>query len=230
MHKKQESGVLVKNLMVYPLLNLMGPLSHIQPHKNRIQDYYRTGMTYTNSIALSGGNDKGNFRLSFANTDANNIVPNSDFHKKIFNVNFDYNFTKKLSVNLNANYSNEFNHNPPQIGIESLCIPTTISTFANSIDVNWLKNYKTEEGTEMPLARFTNRDNPYWTAYQHTEDVHRDRLFGNVSLRYQFTDWLYVMGRIGQDYYSRPTNYNVPTGTRWLNAAPTGFNGYLLSG
>jgi TonB-linked SusC/RagA family outer membrane protein len=202
-----------------------GSTQPYSPHNNRIKDYYVNGMTYTNSIALSAGYDKGNFRLSFANTDANNIVPNSDFHKKIINANFDYNFTNKLSVNLNANYSNEFNHNPPQIGIESLCIPTTISTFANSIDVNWLKNYKTEQGTEMPLARFTNRDNPYWTAYEHTEDIHRDRLFGNISLRYQFTDWLYAMGRIGQDYYSRPTNYNVPTGTRWLNAAPTGFNG-----
>ena len=202
-----------------------GSIQPYSPHKNRIKDYYVNGMTYTNTIALTGGFEKGNFRLSFANTDANNIVVNSDFHKKIFNANFDYNLTEKLSVNLNANYSNEFNHNPPQIGIESLCIPTTISTFANSIDANWLKNYKTEAGTEMPLARFTNRDNPYWTAYEHTEDVHRDRLFGNVSLRYQFTDWLYAMGRIGQDYYTRPTNYNVPTGTRWLNAAPTGFNG-----
>ncbi len=195
------------------------------PAKNRIKDFYRTGMTYTSTVAVSGGNDKGNFRLSFANTDANNIIPNSDFHKKIFNVNFDYKLTEKLTVNMNANYSNEFNHNPPQIGIESLCIPTTISTFANSIDVNWLKNYKTAQNTEMPLARFTNRDNPYWVAYQHTEDIHRDRLFGNISLRYQFNDWLYALGRIGQDYYGRPSNYNVPTGTRWLNAAPTGFNG-----
>jgi TonB-linked SusC/RagA family outer membrane protein len=202
-----------------------GSVKPYSPHDNRIKDYYVNGMTYTNSIALSGGNEKGNFRLSFSNTDANNIVPNSDFHKKIINANLDYNFTDKFSVNLNANYSNEFNHNPPQIGIESLCIPTTISTFANSIDVNWLKNFKTEANTEMPLARFTNRDNPYWTAYEHTEDIHRDRLFGNLSLRYQFTDWLYAMGRIGQDYYARPTNYNVPTGTRWLTAAPTGFNG-----
>lgn len=202
-----------------------GSTQPYSPHKNRIKDYYVNGMTYTNSLALSAGYDKGNFRLSFANTDANNIVVNSDFHKKIFNANFDYNLSDKLSVNLNANYSNEFNHNPPQIGIESLCIPTTISTFANSIDANWLKNYKTEQNTEMPLARFTNRDNPYWTAYEHTEDIHRDRLFGNISLRYQFTDWLYAMGRIGQDYYSRSSNYNVPTGTRWLNAAPTGFNG-----
>lgn len=194
-------------------------------HKNRIKDYYRTAMTYTNSLAVSGGSEKGDFRISFANTDAQNIVPNSDFHKKIFNVNLNYNLSKKLSVNLNANYSNEFNHNPPQIGIESLCVPTTISTFANSIDVNWLKNFKTPEGNEMPLARFTNRDNPYWTAYEHLEEVHRDRLFGNLSLRYQFTDWLYAMGRIGQDYYTRPTNYNVPTGTRWLTPPPSGFAG-----
>jgi TonB-linked SusC/RagA family outer membrane protein len=202
-----------------------GSIQPYLPNKNRVRDFYRTGTEMTNSIALSGGNENGNFRLSFANTDARGIVPNSDFHKQIVNLGLNYSFTPRFTAQLNANYSNEFNHNPPQIGIEGFSVNTTIFTMANSIDANWLKNYKDENGNEMPLARFTGRNNPYWVAYEHFENIKRDRLYGNASLRYQLTDWLYVQGRMGQDYYTRPYDFNRPTGSRNLGAAVTGFNG-----
>lgn len=203
-----------------------GSTQPYSPHKDRIKKFYRTGINWTNSIALSGGNEKGNFRLSFANTDANAIMPNSDFHKKIMNLGLNYTFTKQFSVQLNANYSNEFNHNPPQIGIQDMNANTTIYTMATSIDAEWLKNRKDANGNEMPLSRFTNRNNPYWVTYDRFENVRRDRIFGNASLRYQLTDWLYLQGRIGQDYFTRPYNYDRPTGTRSIGAAVTGFNGY----
>jgi TonB-linked SusC/RagA family outer membrane protein len=204
-----------------------GSMHPYSPNKNRIKDFYRTGTNFTNSVALSGGNDKGNFRLSFANTDAAAIVPNSDYHKKIVNLGLNYKFTPKFSLQLNANYSNEFNHNPPQIGLQDMNANTTIYTLANSIDVHWLKNtYKDANGNEQPLSRFTNRNNPYWVAYQRFENVRRDRIVGNMSLRYQLLSWLYIQGRIGQDYYTRPYNYDRPTGTRSIGAAATGFNGY----
>jgi len=196
-------------------------------NKNRIKDFYRTGISTTNSIALTGTSDKGNFRVSFANTSAMAIVPNSDFHKKILNLGLNYKFTPKFSLQLSFNYSNEFNHNPPQIGLQDMNANTTIYTMANSIDVSWLRNkYKDANGNEQPLARFTNRNNPYWVAYQRFENVRRDRLFGNASLRYQLLDWLYVQGRLGQDYYTRPYNYDRPTGTRSIGAVASGFNGY----
>ena len=196
-------------------------------YKDRIKDFYRTGYSWTNSIALTGGNEKSHFRIAFANMDANAIVPNSDYHKKILNIGLNSNLTSKLSVQLNVNYSNEFNHNPPQIGIQDMNANTTVYTMATSVDVKWLeKTYKDANGNEQPLSRFTNRNNPYWVAYQRFENVHRDRLFGNGSLRYQFTPWLYLQGRFGQDYYTRPYNYDRPTGTRSIAAATTGFNGY----
>ncbi|KAA0994200.1 SusC/RagA family TonB-linked outer membrane protein [Dyadobacter sp. UC 10] len=203
-----------------------GSMQPYSPHKDRIKKFYRTGTSFTNSIALSGGNEKGNFRLSFANTDANAIMPNSDYHKRIFNLGLNYKFSKRLSAQVNANYSNEYNKNPPQIGIQDMNANTTIYTLATSIDTDWLKNRKDANGNEMPLARFTNRNNPYWVANDRFENVRRDRIFGNTSLRYDFTDWLFIQGRIGQDYFTRPYNYNRPTGTRSIGAVATGFNGY----
>ena len=203
-----------------------GSVQPYSPHDNRIRDYFRPALSLTNSLALTGGNENGSFRLSYANTYAENIVPNSDFKKNILNLGIDYNLSPRLSVSLNVNYSNEYNRNPPQIGTESGAIATTMGTLANSIDINWMKNYLDENGNEMPLARFTGRNNPYWIAYKHFENVKRDRLFGNATVRYQFTDWLYAMGRIGQDYFTRPTDFARPTGSRNLPSAVTGFNGF----
>jgi len=197
------------------------------PNKNRIKDFYRTGTNWTNSVALTGQNDKGNFRLAFSNTDANAIVPNSDYHKKILNLGLNYKLVPQLTLQLNVNYSNEWNHNPPQIGIQDMNANTTIYTMANSIDVHWLKDtYMDANGNEQPLARFTNRNNPYWVALKRFENVKRDRLFGNTTLRYQVLKWLYVQGRVGMDYYTRPYDYNRPTGTRSIGAVSSGFNGY----
>jgi TonB-linked SusC/RagA family outer membrane protein len=209
-----------------PTIQFDGSTQPYSPFKNRISQFYRTGKNFSNSIAISGGNEKGGFRLSYNNTDADAIMPNSDYHKKIFNLGLNYKLSPKLSTQLNANYSNEYNHNPPQIGIQDMNANTTIYTIANSINPDWLKTYKDANGNEMPLSRFTNRNNPYWVTNQRFENVHRDRLFGNALLKYQFTDWLYLQGRIGQDYYTRPYNYDRPTGTRSIGAVTTGFNGY----
>ncbi len=204
-----------------------GTMQPYLPNKNRIKDFYRKAVNMTNSIALTGANDKGNFRLSFANTDAQALIPNSDYHKKIVNLGLNYKFIPKLSLQLNFNYSNEDNHNPPQIGIQDMNANSTIYTMANSIDVHWLeKTYMDVNGNEQPLSRFTNRNNPYWVALKRFENVKRDRLFGNMTLRYQLLDWLYIQGRVGQDYYTRPYNYDRPTGTRSIGAVTSGYNGY----
>jgi TonB-linked SusC/RagA family outer membrane protein len=202
-----------------------GSMKPYLPNPNRVKDFYEDALNLTNSIAFSGGDDKGNFRLSYSDTDADGIVPNSSFVKRTLNIGLNYNLTKKLSIQVNTNYSNERNDNPPQIGIEQYSPNTALYTMANSIDVDWLKNYTDASGNEMPLARFTGRNNPYWLVNKKFEHIKRDRLFGNASVNYKFNDWLSALVRVGQDYFSRPLEFNRPTGSRQLPAAPTGFNG-----
>lgn len=213
-----------------PTMQVDGELHPYVAYKDRVKDFFRTGTSFTNSIAVSGGNEDGNFRLSFTNTDVNSIVPNSDYTSKILNLGMNYSFTDKLSMQLNANYSNEHNRNPPVIGQQELNLNATLYTMANSIDINLLKdNYKTELGDELTISRFLTRTNPYWAVYERFENSRRDRLFGNVSVRYEFAPWLYAQARIGQDYYTRPYDYNRPTGTGYLAAAAVGFNGNYYS-
>src|SRR5690606_27352552 len=57
----------------------------------------------------------------------------------------------------------------------------------------------------------------------HFENIKRDRLFGNILVKYQFTDWLYLQGRVAQDFYNRDQDYNIPNGYAPIAKAPVGF-------
>ena len=98
-----------------------------------------------------------------------------------------------------------------------------IFNMANSMPLDLLKQYSSDEnGNEVVWSRFTNRTNPYF-ALKRFDNIHNDRVFGNLTARYNFTDWLFLQGRIGQDYYSREQDYNLPTGSQRQPAAPAGF-------
>jgi TonB-linked SusC/RagA family outer membrane protein len=195
-----------------------------EPVYNRVNKFYRTGSSWTNTVSLSSGSDKGGFNLSLANLTNNSIVPNSDYQKKTVNFGFNYHLTPKLILMGNVNYSNEFNRNPPQIGNQDLSTPTVLYTLSNSMPFDLLESKRLDaNGDEFIWSRFRNRTNPYYSVYERFENIRRDRILGNITLRYNLTDWLYVQGRIGQDYYARDQDYNFPTGEASLGVAPAGF-------
>lgn len=45
--------------------------------KNNIRNFYNTGSTFTNTVAVTGGNDIANVRFSASNLDSKGIVPTS---------------------------------------------------------------------------------------------------------------------------------------------------------
>jgi TonB-linked SusC/RagA family outer membrane protein len=196
-----------------------------QPVYNRINKFYREGSTWTNSVAASSSSEKGGFSLSVSNTDNKGITPNNTFNRKTINLGFSYNLSPKLTVTGTMNYSNEYNKNPPQIAQQDNSTPTVIYTLANSMpfDVLEANQINPATGNEFIYSRFMNRTNPYFVMNYKFENIRRDRLFGNISARYNFTDWLYLQGRVGQDYWSRDQDYNFPTGQASLAAAPAGF-------
>ncbi len=210
-----------------PTIQFDGVQRPYSPVRNHIRDFYETGTTFTNTVALSGGSDKGGFHLSFSNLDNKGVVPNSSFKKRSLNLGLNYNLTSKLILSTNINYSNEYIKNPAQVGIQGMNANAAIYTLANSIELDVLRdNRKDVNGNELATSRFTPRNNPYWSTLDRFENIKRDRILGNVSLRYNLTDWLYVQGRLGMDYYTRNNDYNGPTGSRHYSPVPTGFNGF----
>ncbi len=209
-----------------PIWSIDGKEHPYVPFKDRYKAFYNIGTNLTNSVALSNGNEKGSYRLSVSNTDATNIIPNSTYNKKIFDVSMNYKFNEKLSAQLNANYTIDENKNPP-FGGQRFSIPNSIMTMANSIDPRWLKDsYKDPiTGDETRWTRFLDRTNWYWSAYERLEENKKNRFYGNLVLRYQLAQWLYIQGRVGQDKYFIYHEVNNPTGTANNPPVAIGYNG-----
>ncbi len=201
-----------------------GVTAPYEPVRDRIRKFYQVGNTLTNTISLSSGGENGGFSLSLANMANKSIQPNTSFDRKTLNLGFNQNITKKLVLSGNIAYSKEKNKNPVVIAGQDISTPVVIYTLSNSMPLDLLREKQVDaNGNEFVWSRFRNRTNPYMSVYKRFENILRDRLFGNVTARYNFNDWLYLQGRIGQDYYSRDRDFNDPTGRASNSAAPAGF-------
>ncbi|GGD67937.1 SusC/RagA family TonB-linked outer membrane protein [Maribacter cobaltidurans] len=199
-----------------PTVNFDGVLRPYSPNPYQLYDFLRTGTNQTNTIGFSGGNEKGSFRASFANTGAKGIQPANEYKKRIFNVGINYNLTEKLNMLLNVNYANEENINPPQIGTQGpgavnffnrLAISTPIEAYReNAIDPL--------TGAEVRTNGFLGTiNNPYYQLQKNQFfNDNRKRLLGTATLRYDFTDWLYLQGRYNYDYATNFTEWNELNG------------------
>lgn len=199
-----------------PTMNFDGVMRPYSAHPNRLFDYLRTGSNFTNTLALSGGNEKGNFRASFSNTDAKGIDPANEYKKNIFNIGLNQNITEKLKLQLNVNFAQEENINPPQIGTQG---PGAVNFFTRMSISTPLEAFRESAvdpvtGAEVRTNGFLGTiNNPYYQLQkgQFFEDT-RSKLLGTATLRYQFTDWLYAQGRFNLDRGNGLMEWNVLNG------------------
>jgi outer membrane receptor protein involved in Fe transport len=194
-----------------------------EAQKGVLNKFYRNGTNMTNTVAISGTSEKGGINLSVANTKSTGITPNNSFERKTVNLGFAYDLSSKLSFRGNVNYSNELNQNPPVVSEQDNSIPTALFALANTMPLDVLDaNKYNAGGGEYTWSRFTNRVNPYWALAEQRQTIRRDRIFGNLSMKFDITNWLSVQGRVGQDYFSRDQDYiNLPTGKASINGGST---------
>ncbi|XOV91626.1 MAG: SusC/RagA family TonB-linked outer membrane protein [Bacteroidota bacterium] len=187
----------------------------------KIRDYYNNSSTFMNSVTVASGGENGGFSLALSNMDATAILPGSDYNRKTINLGFTQKI-KRLTVSGNMNYSYEYRKNPPNIAEQDFS-PVVIYTLSSSMPMDLLEKYSSDaNGDEISYSRFTNRTNPYF-ALKRFENNYKDRIFGNVTAKYNLTDWLFIQGRIGQDFFSRDVDYNLPTGSQRQSSPPPGF-------
>ncbi len=200
-----------------PTMNFDGVMRPYSAYEDRLFDFLQMGSNFTNTIGLSGGGSNGSFRASFSNTDAKGIVPGNEYKKRIFNVGINHNITQKLKLQLNLNYADEENINPPLIGTQGDGAINFFGRIANSTPLSAFREHAVNPttGAEIKTNGFLGTiNNPYYALQKKkyfNED--RNRLLGTATLRYELTDWLYVQGRFNYDRGSSFTEWNELNGS-----------------
>ena len=188
---------------------------------DNFKKFYKTGSTFTNTLALVGGSDDQNFRFSASDMRNNAVTPNSGMNRQTVSLSTNSRWADKLTLTSKIMYSHEDVTNRARLSDAPANANYTLAVLAPSIDVEWLKG-ETEklganpDGTEMLYANNIYSQNPYWATHQFEWDNTRDRVIGSALLRYDITDWLYVHGRVGMDWYLDKRHTVDPYGTGYI--------------
>jgi TonB-linked SusC/RagA family outer membrane protein len=197
------------------------------PFKDNLKNFYRTGPSLTNTVSVGSGTDRGNYRLSVSSLDNSSIVRNSGLDRKTINLNATQKITDKLSTTVFINYIDEQDRNRPQLS-DGPGDPNNFQFLSPNVDERIFQPGQDANGNEIVFSDDNYVTNPWFVVRNFINNTSRHRLIGAVSGKYNFTDWLYVMGRVGYDKEDDRIFQVTPTGTNYSfnNAGQSGqFNG-----
>jgi TonB-linked outer membrane protein, SusC/RagA family/TonB-dependent outer membrane receptor, SusC/RagA subfamily, signature region len=174
---------------------------------NRLDEFFRTGMTTINSLSISGGSERTQSYVSYANTSANGIMPTNTFtrHNMMAKETFKL-FDNKVTVNASLNYITQKGRNRHEPGQYRNPL-TGLYTFPANGDFRQYKNEfeKYDDLKGYPVQQWyrdVNQDfsaNPYWVLHRNPHTEKRDRVMASASIRYNITDYLNLQGRLNYD-------------------------------
>jgi TonB-linked SusC/RagA family outer membrane protein len=174
-------------------------------------DFFQTGITNNNSVALSGGNEKSNFYISASDMRDEGVIPNNVIRRNTFKVSGQTELSDKFKVSGNANYMIDGGDRIQQGSNTSgvmLGLMRTPPTFNNAA------GYKFPDGTQRNYRHGGGYDNPYWTANENLYFDKTNRILGNLQLDYFAAKWLHFTFRPGVDYYNRYRKEHFAIGSR----------------
>jgi len=174
------------------------------PNPDNHKDFFETGHNYALNLGVSTSTDNSNAYFSYTFTDAGGIVPNNNYGAHNLNVRFSTNINKKFEVDAKANYIREtlinqlatgesFN-NPIRGGFR---IPPNVSTEDAEVF-----EYFDDAGLRTQNYWRPNDNgngNPYWIVNRNNNEMLRERFIGLISLKYNITENLSILGRSSLD-------------------------------
>jgi TonB-linked SusC/RagA family outer membrane protein len=186
-------------------------------------DFFQTGITTDNSIALSGGSDISTFYFSFSDNQTKGIVPNNTLHRNTFKITGDSKLSDHWKVSGSANYiitsANRIQQGNNTSGV-MLGLLRTPPTFDNAAGYVFSSDYLLPNGSPLPSAGNERSyrhgiyyDNPYWTANENHYQDAVNRLIGSAQVDYLANKWLSFTYRIGIDWYGRKIIDNLAVGS-----------------
>ena len=179
-------------------------------HPNNLKDFYQTGSTTINNIAISNGFDNGNYRLSFTDLRSESIIPGVNLDRQTVAAKLNFKPTNKTEVTTSINYVNSSSDNRPSNGYGSENVNYSLVAWGpRSLNINSLKNYWQPglEGVQQYSFNYTFFDNPYFTLLENRNAFTRDRVFGNIAVKQEITSNLTATFRTGMDYSSEKRQF-----------------------
>ncbi len=179
--------------------------------KNDPTTFFENPWSVNTSIFLTGGGDKTNFKLGYTRNEDKGILPNSKLVKDLFNFSSDYKITDKLTATASVNYSKTtgLGRYGNGYGDANSLASNFREWWEMNVDVKELKDAYFRSGKNITWNMKSPPedigpiywDNPYFARYKSYENDERNRFISSLSLNYNVTNWLNILGRVSLDSY-----------------------------
>lgn len=182
--------------------NSNGEAVPLVSYPNRFKDFFQTGVTNTNNVAVSGNYDKGSFRVSAGNVTGRGISPNTDLERMTLALNTTYKMSNKLRATANFSINQSGSDNRPIIDGGRTDPVRSLYEEGAQININDLREYwePGQEGIRQRKYKLK-QNNPWFVAYENPTGYNRDRTVGKLQLDYDITNELGLMVRYTRDAY-----------------------------
>lgn len=179
-------------------------------HPDNVKNFFETGHTMSSTVAVSGGTERANARMSVGVDNVDGFVPNNFFQKTTGLLSGGLQVSPKFSTTAVLQYARNNGQNRPGTGYNN-SILEQFFWFGRQVDVSKLKDWRQMGAVNGgPAAREYNwnynyHNNPYYQQEANSVDDSRDRFIVQGTAKYQFLNWLSASLRSGSDIF----RYNI---------------------
>lgn len=176
-------------------------------------EFFETPWGTNFSAFVDGGGDRATFKLGYTRTDDKGILPNSRLNKDMINLQASYNITPRLTASATVNFSKTrgLGRYGTGYGDARSLVNGFREWWQMNVDVKDLERaYRlTGENITWNMSGPPDDigpiywDNPYFVRYESYESDSRFRTLGIVSLNYQLSDAINLLGRVSLDTYDQ---------------------------
>lgn len=194
--------------------------------RDAVGDFFGTGVTFNDAVAISGGTELVRSYFSYANSNAKGMVPNNRYNRNTFSFRQNYSlFDRRLNIDVAINYVYAKTANRPGGGTVLNPLYDLYRTPAN-IDMQYYRNnYCNPNGSwQSAMTSYYGKDgkihsatadlkgpqqiwaytsgganNPYWLTLMNNSQSVEERVYGSGSVSYELLPGLRAQARMNVD-------------------------------
>ncbi|NJN35250.1 MAG: SusC/RagA family TonB-linked outer membrane protein, partial [Saprospiraceae bacterium] len=181
--------------------------------KDNLTRYLRPGVLNNMNLAISGGNEKFDYRVSGSYGYQQGITPNTWLNTGNINLTSGLNLTDKLRFETNINYSRQFTDNFPDVTYGPNSMIYNIIMWAGADwDIDELRNYwqPGKEGVQQIYAEYQRYNNPWFQSYEWLRGHQKNDMYGYAKMTYQISPNFNLLFRTQATMYDLLRNEKMP--------------------
>ena len=177
-------------------------------HPNNVRDFFRTGVTASTTVGVSGGTERAFGRLSMGGDNVEGIFPDNLFQRRNASLSGTFRASERVTAEGSVQYIHNAGRNRAGVGYSGRNpLQSMFNWFGRQVDIEALRDYQKGGATNGGPANaefnwnYSYHNNPFWQQEKNPQLDDRDRIIGSVALNYQLLDGLNAQLRTGSDIY-----------------------------